>query len=84
LKEVDTMTERERVRRERQRQQSLQEQSEKRSRKIWGLRNIGLKIDRTEEQTAYLVKTGALGNAVTKVGGQWVGDEDRLEAVTTA
>jgi hypothetical protein len=59
-------------------------QSEKRSRKIWGLRNIGRKIDRTEEQTAHLVKTGALKGAVKKVGGQWVGDEDRLEAVTTA
>jgi hypothetical protein len=79
------MTERERERRQRQRQQSLEEQSEKpRSRKVWGLRNIGLKIGRTEEQTAYLVKIGALKNAVTKVGGQWVGDEDRLEQVTTA
>ena len=38
---------------------------------VWGLRAIGEVINRTEGQTAYLVKTGALAGAraVTKVNG---------------
>ena len=45
---------------------------------VWGLDNIGAVINRTGEQTAYLAKSGQLGDAVTKLGGQWVGIRRRL------
>ena len=45
---------------------------------VWGLAAIGAVINRTAEQAAHLAKTGALGDAVTKVGGQWAGSERKL------
>jgi hypothetical protein len=46
----------------------------------WGAAEIGKKINRSAEQTRYLLRSGALGDAVKKVGHRtWVGDCDRLE-----
>ena len=45
---------------------------------VWGLEGIGAVINRTAEQAGYLAKTGALGDAVTKVGGQWAGSRRKL------
>ena len=59
-------------------EQSAQRAEEAPADIVWGLRNIGRIIKRNEEQTGYLAKTGALGDAVKKVGGVWVGSRRKL------
>jgi hypothetical protein len=50
---------------------------------IWGARNIGLVIGRSQAATYYLLESGALGNAVKKVNGRWCGRPSKLrEAVS--
>jgi hypothetical protein len=63
--------------------QSTEERKAPPSDLIWGLGPIGDEINRTEEQAGYLARTGKLGDAAKKVGGQWVGSRSRLRAITT-
>lgn len=47
---------------------------------IWGARNIGKVINRTADQTRYLYRTGAFGDAVKKVGHRTlVGNRRKLQ-----
>ena len=47
---------------------------------VWGAAAIGEDINRTTEQTRYLLRTGALGDAVRKVGHRtWVGNRRKLK-----
>jgi hypothetical protein len=62
--------------------QPAKQSSEEAPTLVWGLRNIGRIINRSEEQAAHLVKTGALGDAVKKVGGLWVGHVRQLQNLT--
>ncbi len=50
---------------------------------VWGARNIGLVIGRSEIATYYLLEKGALNGAVKKVNGRWCGRPSKLrEAVS--
>jgi hypothetical protein len=47
---------------------------------VWGAAAIGEEIERTPEQTRYLFRIGAFGDAVRKIGHRTlVGDRSRLK-----
>jgi hypothetical protein len=48
-----------------------------RSRQLWGCKEIGKPIDRSEQQTRYLLETGRIKSA-KKIGHQWTVNERAL------
>jgi hypothetical protein len=47
---------------------------------LWGAEAIGRAINRDRRRTYYLLESGALGDAVRKVGAHWVGSRRKLLA----
>jgi hypothetical protein len=48
---------------------------------VWGALAIGAVINRNRRRTYHLLESGALGDAVRKIGAHWVGSRRKLLAL---